>query len=98
MKEHIIKGYSINNRINRIEDKIERIDNYLEQISIQLKTNELPTQGIFFDGQIFDAYVFISKIIQKANNEIILIDNYIDETTLTHLSKKKESGESFAIH
>jgi hypothetical protein len=88
LKEYLMKGYSINNRVNRLEDKIEKMDHLLAEISFQLKTAELPTQGIFFDGQIFDAYAFFSEIIRKAKNEIILIDNYIDESTLTHLSKK----------
>jgi hypothetical protein len=90
LKQHLMKGYSINNRVNRIEDKIEKMDHLLGEIIIQLKTQELPNQGIFFDGQIFDAYVFFSEIIKKAKEEIILIDNYIDETTLTHLSKKNK--------
>lgn len=88
LKEYLMKGYSINNRVNRLEDKIEKIDHLLGEISFQLKTTELPTQVIFFDGQIFDAYVFFSDIIKKAQKEIILIDNYIDESTLIHLSKK----------
>lgn len=90
LKQHLMKGYSLNNRVNRIEDKIEKMDNLLGEIIIQLKTQELPNQGIFFDGQIFDAYAFFSEIIKKAKEEIILIDNYIDETTLTHLSKKNK--------
>ncbi len=88
LKEYLMRGYALNNRVNRIEDKIEKMDQILGEISLQLKTHELPTQGIFFDGQIFDAYTFASSLIKKAQNEIILIDNYIDETTLTHLSKK----------
>jgi hypothetical protein len=90
LKEYLMKGYSINNRVNRIEDKIEKIDHVLGEISLQLKTQELPNQGIFFDGQIFDAYAFASSIVKKAKKEIILIDNYIDESTITHLAKKAD--------
>jgi hypothetical protein len=86
-----MKGYAINNRINRLEDKIEKIEGNYYEIALQLKTRNLPTQGIFFQGQVFDAYVFVSDIIKKAETEIILIDNYIDESTLIHLSKKKEN-------
>jgi hypothetical protein len=68
------------------------MDHLLAEISFQLKTTELPTQGIFFDGQIFDAYVFFSEIIRKAKNEIILIDNFIDESTLKLCSKRRRSG------
>jgi hypothetical protein len=91
LRDYLLKGYAINNRINRIEDKIEKMDHLLSDISLQLKTHELPTQGIFFDGQIFDAYAFIAGLIKKAKSQIILIDNYIDESTLTHLSKKQKN-------
>jgi 3-keto-L-gulonate-6-phosphate decarboxylase len=77
--------------VNRLEDKIEKIDGRLTEINLQLKTQELPNQGIFFDGQIFDAYAFVSDLIKKAKSDIILIDNYIDESTLTHLSKKAKN-------
>jgi len=90
LKQYLIKGYSINNKIIDIENKIEKMDDLIGQISLQLKTQELPTQGIFFDGQVFDAYAFFSNIIKKAKKAIILIDNYIDESTLIHLSKKEK--------
>jgi hypothetical protein len=57
---------------------------------LQLRTQDLPNQGIFFDGQIFDAYELASRIIRSAKKEIILIDNYIDESSLTHLAKKAD--------
>jgi hypothetical protein len=60
----------------------------VNEISLQLKTQEIPTQGVFFDGQIFDAYELTSRIIRSAKTSIVLIDNYIDETTLSHLAKK----------
>ncbi|MBS1736680.1 MAG: virulence RhuM family protein [Bacteroidetes bacterium] len=90
LRDYLLKGYAINNRINRIEDKLEKIDSKVNEIDLQLKTTELPTQGVFFEGQIFDAYELASKIIRSAKKSIVLIDNYIDETTLTHLSKKKK--------
>jgi hypothetical protein len=55
---------------------------------LQLKTQDLPRQGIFFDGQVFDAYVFVADIIKKAKTDIVLIDNYVDETVLTLLAKR----------
>lgn len=88
LKDYLMKGYAINNRINRLEDKLEKIESRISEINLQLKTQELPSQGVFFDGQIFDAYEFASKIIRSAKKEIILIDNYIDESTITLLSKK----------
>jgi hypothetical protein len=88
LKEYLLKGYALNQRMDRIENNVENITKALDKISIQIRTQELPKQGIFFDGQIFDAYAFASQLIQKAKKEIILIDNYIDESTLTHLTKK----------
>jgi hypothetical protein len=90
LKDYLMKGYAVNNRVNRLEDKVEKIDSKLNEINLQLKTQELPNQGIFFDGQIFDAYAFTSNLIKKAKKEIILIDNYIDESTITHLAKKSD--------
>jgi hypothetical protein len=91
LRDYLLKGYAMNQRIDRIENNYENLSKEVKQISLQLKTQELPTQGIFFDGQIFDAYAFFSGIIKKAKKEIVLIDNYIDENTLTHLSKKNKN-------
>ncbi len=66
------------------DKKVEQVLNAIEDKSIKAK------QGIFFDGQIFDAYVFVSKLIRSAKNRIILIDNYVDESALTLLSKRKK--------
>jgi hypothetical protein len=94
LREYLLKGFAINQRVDRIENNIENLSKEVSKISLQLKTNNLPTQGIFFDGQIYDAYELMSKIIRSAKNEIILIDNYIDETVLTHLSKREENVEA----
>ena len=94
LKEYLLKGYSINNRMNRLEDNFETIKNKVEQIDLQLNSKLIPTQGVFFDGQIFDAYELVSKIIRSATKEIILIDNYVDETVLTHLSKRQADVEA----
>jgi len=89
LRDYLLKGYALNQRVDRIENNIENLSKEVKQISLQLKTQELPNQGVFFDGQIFDAYELASRIIRSAKSEIILIDNYIDESTLTHLSKKE---------
>jgi len=91
LREYLLQGYAINQRIERIENNYEHLSKEVQQISLQIKSQDLPKQGIFFDGQIFDAYVFASNIIKKAKKEIILIDNYIDESTLMLLSKKAAS-------
>ena len=88
LRDYLLKGYAINQRMDRIEHNFDNLSKEVKQISLQLRTQELPTQGVFFDGQIFDAYAFMSGLIKKAKKEIILIDNYIDENTITHLSKK----------
>lgn len=89
LRDYLLKGYALNQRVDRIENNVEKLSNEVNKISLQLKTQQIPTHGIFFDGQVFDAYVFVSDIIKKAEIEIILIDNYINESTLIHLSKKK---------
>ena len=90
LKEYLLKGYAINNRMNRIEDNVQALTEKVHQIDLQINTQLIPTQGIFFDGQIFDAYELASKIIRSAKKSIVLIDNYIDENTLTHLAKKNK--------
>jgi hypothetical protein len=88
LKDYLLKGYAINNRMNRLEDNFEALKNKVNQIDLQINTHLIPTQGVFFDGQIFDAYELASRIIRSAQKSIVLIDNYIDENTLTHLAKK----------
>ena len=88
LKDYLLKGQITNYRINNLENDMSDVKTKLNQIDIQLQTNLPPNQGIFFNGQIFDAYVFFSEIIKKAKTEIILIDNYIDETVLIQLSKR----------
>ena len=90
LKDYLLKGYSINNRLNRMEDNMEVLKTKVNEIDLQINTHLIPTQGVFFDGQVFDAYELASKIIRSAKSNIVLIDNYIDESTLTHLAKKKK--------
>jgi hypothetical protein len=88
LRNYLLKGYALNQRMERMENNFETLSKEIRKISLQLKTQELPNQGVFFDGQIFDAYELASRIIRTAKKEIILIDNYINETSLIHLSKK----------
>jgi hypothetical protein len=90
LKDYLLKGYAINNRMNRIEDNVQAISDKVNRIELQINTHSIPTQGVFFDGQVFDAYELASKIIRSARKSIVLIDNYIDENTLTHLAKKNK--------
>lgn len=88
LKDYLLKGYALNQRMNRIENTVETLADKVNHIDLQINSHLIPTQGVFFEGQVFDAYELASKIIRSAKKSIVLIDNYIDETTLTHLSKK----------
>ena len=89
LKDYLLKGYAVNNRIDRLEDDVHDIKNKLGEIDFQIKTNLPPNEGIFYDGQVFDAYTFVADLIRTATKTIVLIDNYVDDTVLTLLSKKK---------
>jgi hypothetical protein len=97
LRDYLLKGYALNQRMNRIENNFDHLSKEVNKISLQLKTQELPNQGVFFDGQIFDAYELASRIVRSAKKEIILIDNYMDESTITHLSKKAEKVKVFLL-
>ena len=98
LKEYMLKGYAINQRLLAMEEhmdkRIGRIENTLashqEKIDFFVRTSLPPHQGIFYDGQIFDAYTFINERIREAKQQIILIDNYIDDSVLTILSKRAD--------
>jgi len=87
LKDYLMKGYALNQRIEHIEEKLFEHDKKFELIiqqAIPLK------EGIFFDGQVFDAYELFVSIIKEAKRSIVLIDNYVDETVLSMLSKRKD--------
>ena len=79
--------YAINQRLTNIERKIEEHD---KKIDFFVKTSLPPVEGIFYDGQIFDAYTFVSDLIRSAKKSIVLFDNYVDDTVLTMLDKRKK--------
>ena len=85
LKEYMLNGYSVNRRFETIEQRLTAAE---DKIDFFVRSSLPPVEGIFFDGQIFDAYVQIVSLIKQAKQSIILIDNYIDETTLTMLSKR----------
>jgi hypothetical protein len=97
LKEYLLKGYSINNRMNRLEDRFDNLQKKVNEIDLQIHSHLIPNQGVFFDGQVFDAYELASKIIRSAKQRIVLIDNYIDESTLTHLSKKNSGVNTLLL-
>jgi len=95
LKDYMLKGYAINTRMDRIEDDVETLESKVDEIDLQINTHRIPTQGVLFDGQVFDAYEIASKIIRSAKQSIVLIDNYINETTLTHLAKKNKGVKPY---
>lgn len=91
LKQYLMKGYVINQRMFAIEQKVieqgKEIVELQSKVDFFVRTSLPPVEGIFFDGQIFDAYVQIVNLIKQAKHSIVLIDNYIDKRTLTMLSK-----------
>jgi len=94
LKEYLLKGYVVNHRLAKIENDVYVLKGKVDAFDFQLKTNLTPSEGIFYDGQIFDAYLFISDIIKSALRSIIIIDNYVDESVLTLLSKRNNNVEA----
>jgi len=89
MRKVIAKNSGLLQRMEGVERKLVETDHKFEQVFKALERKDtIPAQGVFFDGQVFDAYEFASKIIRSANSSIVLIDNYLNEGTLTHLCKK----------
>ena len=85
LKEYLLKGYSINQRLSELEKTVAL---HSEKIDFFVRTSLPPVEGIFFDGQIFDAYKFATDLIRSARNSLLLIDNYVDESVLLMLSKR----------
>ena len=99
LKEYLLKGYSINQRIDDLEHRVNdrlinhenRLDDIDSKIDFFVRTSLPPVEGIFYDGQIFDAYAFSTNLIRSAKQSIVLIDNYVDESVLLMLSKRGEA-------
>ena len=93
LKEYLLKGYAINQRVEQLENKANTHDRQLEELTNKVdffvRTSLPPVEGIFFDGQIFDAYKFASDLIKSARQSLVLIDNYVDESVLLMLSKRQ---------
>lgn len=85
LKEYLLKGYSINRRLSELEKTVAL---HSEKIDFFVRTSLPPVEGIFYDGQIFDAYKFATDLIRSARKSLVLIDNYVDESVLLMLSKR----------
>lgn len=96
LKDYLFRGYSVNQRLlymeSRIDHRLSEHDSQIKELSGKvdffLRTSLPPKEGVFFDGQIFDAYGFVCDLVKRAKKRIVLIDNYIDETVLTLLDKR----------
>ncbi|MGC4129018.1 MAG: ORF6N domain-containing protein [Bergeyella sp.] len=98
MRKMVLDNQLVFQRLDKIERKQLETDHNFEKIFNALERQDtIPSQGVFFDGQVFDAYELASKIIRSAKENIVLIDNYIDETTFTHLSKKKKGVNALIL-
>lgn len=99
LKEYLLKGYAINQRLTDMEQQMDnkwmlheqRLNQIDQKMDFFVRTSLPPVEGIFFDGQIFDAYAFASDLIKSARESIVLIDNYVDESVLTLLDKRMEN-------
>ena len=96
LKEYLLKGYAINQRIEHLENKMDskfiahdrQLEELASKVDFFVRTSLPPVEGVFFNGQIFDAYVFATNLIRSANKSLLLIDNYIDESVLLMLGKR----------
>ncbi len=87
LKDYLLRGYAINQRIERLEQRVTKTE---EQIGFFVRTALPPVEGIFYDGQVFDAYAFAADMIRSARKRVILIDNYVDDSVLLTLAKREE--------
>ena len=109
LKEYLIRGLSFNARLLQLSADIDRrltthaiklnehecqLKEQSQKIEFFIQSSLPPKQGIFFDGQIYDAYAFVAELVRKAARRIVLIDNYIDDTVLTMLSKREDRVEA----
>ena len=96
LKEYLLKGYAINRRLADLESRVDakflrheqRLDRIEEKVDFFVRTSLPPVEGVFYSGQIFDAYMFVSGLIKSANKTVVLIDTYIDESVLMMLGKR----------
>ena len=85
LKEYLLKGYSVNKRFERLENRMAEAEN---KIDFFVRTSLPPVEGIFYDGQMLEPFVFVNNLIRSAKKRIVLIDNYVDETVLLRLAER----------
>ena len=98
LKQYLLNGFAINQRVNQLEDKMDKkfaeqdakIEHLNKQVDFFVSTSLPPVEGVFHNGQIFDAYKFATDLIKSAKKSLILVDNYVDESVLLMLSKRNQ--------
>ena len=96
LTDHLLRGYTVNSRLNQLEDRVDRrllehgrrLEKLESKVDFFVQTSQPPVQGVFYDGQVFDAHVFAAKHILTAKKSILLIDSWVDIVTLELLAKK----------
>ena len=92
LKEYLLKGHVINYRLEQMDTRLQKHERQIEyltdKVDFFVRTSLPPMEGVFYDGQIFDAYKFATDLIRSAKKSILLIDNYVDESMLLMLSKR----------
>ncbi len=98
LKDYMLRGYAVNQRLLHIENELAEhrtlLQEHNKQLDFFVRTSLKPTEGVFYNGQIFDAYVFASDLVKSATKSIVLIDNYIDETVFTLLDKRAQGVQA----
>lgn len=92
MRRFIATNARVFQRLDTLELRQLETDRKMEMVLNAIESREVqPKQGIFFDGQIFDAYDFVSKLFRSAKRSIVIIDNYLDDSVLVHLTKRRKN-------
>ncbi|MBO7607635.1 MAG: virulence RhuM family protein [Paludibacteraceae bacterium] len=91
LKEYLLKGYSANQRIERLEHRMTEAE---DKIDFFVRTSLPPVEGIFYDGNMLEPFAFVNKLIRSAREHIVLIDNYVDETVLLRLAEREENVQA----
>ena len=102
LKDYMLRGYAVNQRLHAMEERVDKrlaqheriLADHQEKIDFFVRTSLPPMEGVFYNGQIFDAYVFVSDLVKSATKSIVLIDNYIDETIFTLLDKRAQGVQA----
>ena len=98
LKEYLLRGYAVNQRIDALENRMDRklydheqkIEQLTEQVDFFVRTSLPPVEGVFYENQLFDAHILMSQLIESAQKRIVVIDNYVDASVLTLLTKRKQ--------